>query len=295
MFSFSAVIAQIFNGLQFGVLIALIATGLSLIFGMLGIINFAHGSLYMFGAYIIWSFIRLFDFPGNFWFGVIISLFVMGLVGIIIERGLLRKLYNQPEVYSILITFGLLLVIQHGVSLTYGTTPLFLPIPSALNRQVNLGLFTYPFYYLFTMCLGLAVIFAVWFFLERSRLGALIRACAEDSETASTLGIKTNNVYTLTLALGSALAGLGGALHGPMIGGLTPTIGGEILLICFIVVVVGGMGSIRGALLAGVLIGILRGLAALFWAPASEFVMFVAMGFILLFRPQGLLGRGISQ
>ena len=119
----------------------------------------------------------------------------------------------------------------------------------------------------------------------------MIRACAEDPETASTLGIKTRNVYTLTFALGAALAGLGGSLHGPMIGGLQHTIGGEILLICFIVVVVGGMGSIRGALLAGILMGIIRGLAGLFWAPASEFVMFAAMGIILLFRPQGLLGR----
>jgi branched-chain amino acid transport system permease protein len=144
------------------------------------------------------------------------------------------------------------------------------------------------------MCLGLVVIFTVWFFVERSSLGAVIRACAEDPETASTLGIKTVNVYTLTFALGAALAGLGGGLHAPMIGGLQHTIGGEILLICFIVVVVGGMGSIRGALLAGILLGVIRGLAGMFWAPASEFVMFVAMGIILMFRPQGLLGRKIS-
>ncbi|MFH1950409.1 MAG: branched-chain amino acid ABC transporter permease [Pseudomonadota bacterium] len=294
MFNLASLLPQIFNGIQFGVLVALLATGLSLIFGMLGIINFAHGSLYMLGAYLVWSLVQIFDIPGNFYFGLVFAFLIMALVGIIIERLLLRRMYGQPEVYQILITFGLLLVIQQGVALTYGTIPLALGIPDILKGEVNLFFFEYPLYYLFTMCLGLIVIFAVWFFIERSSLGAVIRACAEDPETASTLGIKTTNVYTLTFALGAALAGLAGGLHAPMIGGLQHIIGGEILLICFIVVVVGGMGSIRGALLAGILLGVTRGLAGMFWAPASEFVMFAAMGVILMFRPQGLLGRKVS-
>jgi len=294
MFNLTSLLPQIFNGIQFGVLIALLATGLSLIFGMLGIINFAHGSLYMLGAYLVWSLVQIFDIPGNFYFGLVFAFLVMALVGIIIERLLLRRMYGQPEVYQILITFGLLLVIQQGVALTYGTIPLALGIPHILKGEVNLFFFEYPLYYLFTMCFGLIVIFAVWFFIERSSLGAVIRACAEDPETASTLGIKTTNVYTLTFALGAALAGLAGGLHAPMIGGLQHIIGGEILLVCFIVVVVGGMGSIRGALLAGILLGVTRGLAGMFWAPASEFVMFAAMGAILMFRPQGLLGRKVS-
>jgi branched-chain amino acid transport system permease protein len=294
MFSLASLLPQIFNGIQFGVLVALLATGLSLIFGMLGIINFAHGSLYMMGEYLVWSLVQIFDIPGKFYFGLIFAFLVMALVGIIIEKLLLRRMYGQPEVYQILITFGLLLVIQQGVALTYGTIPLALGIPHILKGEVNLFLFEYPLYYLFTMCLGLIVIFALWFFIERSSLGAVIRACAEDPETASTLGIKTTNVYTLTFALGAALAGLAGGLHAPMIGGLQHIIGGEILLICFIVVVVGGMGSIRGALLAGIILGIIRGIAGMFWAPASEFVMFVAMGAILMFRPQGLLGRKVS-
>ena len=295
MFNLASLLAQIFNGIQFGVLIALLATGLSLIFGMLGIINFAHGSLYMLGAYLAWSFVQLFDIPGKLYFGLLFAFLVMALVGIIIERLMLRRMYGQPEAYQILITFGLLLVIQQGVALTYGTIPLALGIPDILKGQVNLFLFECPLYYLFTMFLGLIVIFAVWFFIERSSFGAVIRACAEDPETASTLGIKTTNVYTLTFALGAALAGLAGGLHAPMIGGLQHIIGGEILLICFIVVVVGGMGSIRGALLAGILLGIIRGIAGMFWAPASEFIMFVAMGLILMFRPQGLLGRKVSS
>jgi branched-chain amino acid transport system permease protein len=294
MLSLSAILAQTFNGIQFGVLVALLATGLSLIFGMLGIINFAHGSLYMLGAYFVWSLVQLIDIPGNFWIALVLSLPLMGLVGILMERGLLQRLYGQPEIYQILITFGLLLVIQQGVGLTYGVIPLPLGIPPAFRGEVNLGLFKYPLYYLATMCFGLGIICAVWFFIERSSLGAMIRACAEDRETAATLGIKTRNIYTLTFALGSILAGLGGGLHAPMIGGLQHTQGGEILLTCFIVVVVGGMGSIRGALLAGILIGIIRGIAGLFWAPASDFVMFALMGIILLFRPQGLLGRKIG-
>lgn len=282
-----------FNGIQFGVLIALLATGLSLIFGMLGIINFAHGSLYMLGAYFVWSLVQLIPLPGQFWIALVLSLPLMGIVGLIIERVLLQRMYNQPVVYQILITFGLLLVIQQGVGLVYGVIPLPLGIPPGFQGEVNLGLFKYPLYYLATMCFGLLVIFAVWFFVERSSIGAVIRACAEDPETASTLGIRTRNIYTLTFALGAALAGLGGGLHAPMIGGLQHTQGGEILLICFIVVVVGGMGSIRGALAAGILIGIMRGIAGLFWAPASDFVMFILMGSILLFRPQGLLGRKV--
>jgi len=290
----SGILSQIFNGIQFGVLVALLATGLSLIFGMLGIINFAHGSLYMLGAYLLWSMIQLLPIPGKFWIGLALCFFLMGFVGLVIEKVLLRRMYGQPLVYMILITFGLLLVIQQGVGMIYGTNPLPLGIPPVLKGEVSLGLFKYPLYYLFTMILGLILIFAVWFFVERSSWGAVIRACAEDPETAGTLGIKTVNVYTLTFALGSALAGLGGSLHAPMIGGLQHTIGGSIILICFIVVVVGGMGSIRGALLAGIILGIIRGLAGMFWAPASEIVMFVVMGVILMFRPQGLLGKKLS-
>ena len=292
MITIDVLLPQLFNGIQFGVLIALLATGLSLIFGMLGIINFAHGSLYMLGAYSVWTCMRMLDFPGNFWVGLVLTLVSLGLVGLIIEKFLLQRMYGLPTVYQLLITFGLMLVIQQGVALVYGTAPLPLGIPSSFEGEINLGLLLYPTYRLFTMILGLATIFAVWFFIERSALGAVIRASAEDSETARTLGVNTRRVYTWTFALGSALAGLGGGLHAPLIGGLQHPIGTEILLICFMVVVIGGMGSIRGALLGGIILGVVRGMAGIFWAPASDFVMFAAMGLILLFRPQGLLGRG---
>jgi len=295
MVNIDAILAQVFNGIQFGVLIALLATGLSLIFGMLGIINFAHGSLYMLGAYLVWSCVQVLPIPGNFWLGLVITFLLMAIVGLILERFLLHYMYGQPVVYQILITFGLLLVIQQGVALIYGTVPLPLGMPPSFEGEINLGLFRYPVYRLFTMILGLAIIFGVWFFIERSALGAIIRASAEDPETARTLGINTRKVYTWTFALGSALAGLGGGLHAPLIGGLQHSIGTEILLICFIVVVVGGMGSIRGVLLGGILLGVVRGIAGVFWAPASDFVMFAAMGIILMLRPQGLLGRGVAR
>jgi branched-chain amino acid transport system permease protein len=295
MINIDAILAQVFNGIQFGVLIALLATGLSLIFGMLGIINFAHGSLYMLGAYFVWTCVQMLPIPGNFWLGLVLTLPLMALVGLIIERFLLHRMYGQPVVYQILITFGLLLVIQQGVALIYGTVPLPLGMPRYFEGEINLGLLLYPVYRLFTMILGLAIISCVWFFVERSALGAIIRASAEDPETAKTLGINTRTVYTWTFALGSALAGLGGGLHAPMIGGLQHTTGTEILLISFIVVVIGGMGSIRGALLGGIILGVVRGLAGVFWAPASDFVMFAAMGIILMIRPQGLLGRGGSR
>jgi branched-chain amino acid transport system permease protein len=295
MINIDAILAQVFNGIQFGVLIALLATGLSLIFGMLGIINFAHGSLYMLGAYFVWTCVQMLPIPGNFWLGLVLTLPLMALVGLIIERFLLHRMYGQPVVYQILITFGLLLVIQQGVALIYGTVPLPLGMPRHFEGEINLGLLRYPVYRLFTMILGLAIISCLWFFIERSALGAIIRASAEDPETAKTLGINTRTVYTWTFALGSALAGLGGGLHAPLIGGLQHTTGTEILLISFIVVVIGGMGSIRGALLGGIILGVVRGLAGVFWAPASDFVMFAAMGIILMIRPQGLLGRGGSR
>lgn len=293
MINIDAILPQIFNGIQFGVLMALLATGLSLIFGMLGIINFAHGSLYMLGGYFVWTCMRWLNLPGNFWLGLILSFPMMAVVGLVIERFLLHRMYGQPVVYQILITFGLLLVIQQGAALIYGTIPLPLGIPPGFKGEVNLVLFRYPVYRLFTMILGLAIIFGVWFFIERSALGAYIRASAEDPDTAKTLGVDTRSVYTWTFALGTALAGLGGGLHAPMIGGLQHTTGTEILLISFIVVVIGGMGSIQGALLGGIILGVVRGIAGVFWAPASDFVMFATMGVILMVRPQGLLGRGV--
>ena len=164
MITLPSLLPQIFNGIQFGVLIALLATGLSLIFGMLGIINFAHGAFYMLGAYLLWSVMQCLPIPGNFWLGLMISFLLMGVIGLLIERFLLRRLYGHPEVYQILITFGLILLIQQGVALIYSPMPLPLGIPPLLNGQVNLGLFHYLLYRFFTMILGLAVIFVVWFF-----------------------------------------------------------------------------------------------------------------------------------
>jgi len=267
---------------------------LSLIFGMLGIINFAHGSLYMLGAYLVWSFIRLLNFQGSFWLSLLITFPLMGIFGLIIERVFLRRMYREPAVYQILITFGLLLVIQQSVALIYGTMPLSMNVSSLFAGEINLGVLRYPSYRFFTIILGLTLIFGIWIFIERSSLGAIIRASAEDSETTKTLGINTNRVYAWTFCLGSALAGLAGGLHVPLVGGLQVYIGSEILLVCFIVVVIGGMGSIPGALIGGIILGVVRSLSSIFWPPISEFVMYVTMGIILLVRPQGLLGKGIK-
>jgi len=292
MIQISGILTQVFNGIQFGVLMALLATGLSLIFGMLGIVNFAHGSFYMLGAYFLWTWIRVLPaMAGSFWIGLVLTLPLMGLVGLILEKVMLRRLYNQPPVYAFLITFGVMLVIQQSVALVYGTNPLPLGIPPGFEGQVNLGVIYYPVYRLYSMLLGLVVIACVWFFVEHSILGAIIRASAEDSETARTLGINTRTVYTWAFAMGTVLAGFGGCLHAPVIGGLQHSVGGEVLLYSFIVVILGGTGSIVGALLGGIILGIIRGIAGIFWAPASDLIMFIAMGIILLVRPQGLLGR----
>jgi branched-chain amino acid transport system permease protein len=249
----------------------------------------------MLGAYLLWTCIQYLNFAGNFWIGLLLTFPLMGLIGLIVEKYLLRRMYGQPVVYQILITFGLLLVIQQGVGLIYGTMPLPLGVPPLFSGEINLGIFYYPTYRLFTMILGLIIIFGIWFFLERSSLGAIIRASAEDPETASTLGINTRTVYTWTFALGTSLAGLGGGLHAPLVGGLQHTAGTEILILCFIAVVIGGMGSIRGVLIGGIILGIFRGIAGVFWAPASDFVMFATMGIILMVRPQGLMKKKGSR
>ena len=292
----ATILIQVLNGIQYGVIMALLATGLSLIFGMLGIINFAHGSLYMVGAYFTWTALNVINIPGGLWVAILFFVIpAMALLGFIIERLLLRKMYGHEAVYQLLLTFGLLLVLQQGVAIIYGSMPLFLGIPEALRSYINLVIFKYPAYRLVVTFISLALIFSIWLFIERSFLGAIIRASVEDPETARTLGINTNKVYALTFALGSVLAGLGGALHTPMTGGLQHYIGSEILLVCFIVVVIGGMGSIRGALLGGLILGVVRGIAAFVWPPISDFIMFVIMGLILLIRPQGLMGRTIAQ
>jgi branched-chain amino acid transport system permease protein len=292
MLNFSHLLSQIFNGVQFGVIMALLTTGLSLIFGMIGVMNFAHGSLYMLGAYLVWSVIYFLNIPGKFYVGLAVGFFLMGFVGLLIEKGLMRRIYGKEVIYQFLLTFGILLVIQQGVSLTWGTNVINIEVPSALKGEINLGFFRYPVYYLASMLFGLLVIFAVWFFIERSSWGAIMRACAEDAEMASALGIHAKKVFTQTFILGSALAGLGGGLHAPMIGGIQPTIGIPVLLNSFIILVLGGMGNIRGTLVAGIILGILRGIGAVVWAPGSDMVMFIVMGLILMFRPQGLFGKG---
>ena len=290
---FPELLAQILNGIQFGVMIALLATGLSLIFGMLGFINFAHGALYTSGAYFLYTVMRFLlpDFPGKFWIGIIITFVFMGVFGLLIQQSLLKRISGQNPVYSILLTFGLIWVIQQGIALVYGATPLQLGIPSGLSGTINLGVFSYPKYWLITLVIGLVLIFLFWYFIEHSNLGFMIRATAENPEIAAALGVNVDAVYKVTFALGVALAGLGGALHAPTVGGLRHTIGEEILIISFIVVVIGGLGSIRGALLGGIILGIARGITAIVWAPASDFVMLGSLVVILIIRPQGLLGK----
>lgn len=286
----SYAIIQLLNGIQYGIILALIAAGLSLIFGMLGILNFAHGALYMLGAYLFWTFLQI-NIPGIFWFALILAFLGMGFVGLICEQTTLKKVYGEEHIYQFLLTFGIALVIQHGLPLIWGYSPMIVKTPDILQGTVNWGFFTYPIYYIFVMITGLLIIFIVWVFIERSSWGAIMRACAEDSETASCLGIQSRKVYAGTFALGTALTGLSGGLYAPVAGNLSTGMGVNILLGCFVVLIVGGTGKIGGALLAGIIIGVLRGLCILIWAPAADLSLFIFMFLVLLFRPQGLFGR----
>ena len=284
-------LAQILNGLGYGLMISILAVGLSLVFGMLKVLNFAHGALYAIGAYLAFTICGWFSgFIGNFWIAVVFVPVIVGIVGLLLEVILLRPMYARAHHFQLLITFGLALVIQEVILLIYGHWPLTLAPPRAFTGLVNLGLFDYPQYRLFIIIFGAAVIFASWYFVERTKFGSIIRAATEDAETASGLGVNVRLVYTSTFALGAALAGLGGVIGGPLVH-LKPVMGMDIIMDCFVVVVVGGMGTIPGALLGGIIIGFAKSITALFWPTASVVVMFAVMAIILLVKPKGLLGK----
>ncbi len=284
---------QLLNGIGYGATIALIAIGLSLIFGMLKIVNFAHGALYTYGAYV--AFTVFSGIPAgvfSFWLALIAAAGFVGFLGLAMETIFLRPIYKRPDaiLYGILLTFGLAEVLRETIQIIWGAMPKNLGIPAYLSGSINLGLFIYPIYHTILIVLAFAVILFTWFFVERTKLGSLIRASAEDPETASSLGVSIHKIYTLTFMLGCVLAGLGGALHTPLVA-LRAYMGIDILVASFVVVVVGGLGSIPGVLLGGILIGVVRSVTALYWPTAVNVVMFIVLAIMLVIRPTGLMGR----
>ena len=295
-FSLTLLMGQLFNGLVWGIVLGLLAVGLTIIFGMLDVINFAHGAMYMVGAYSAFTFTLvvtqlLGTSTGSFWIAVFLAPIVVGLLGMIIEFFLLRRMVGQDVIYQLLLTFGLALIIQELVVIIWGSMPMSFPTPKILRGVVDLGFMFYPKYRLFILIITPLIMLGIWLFLEKTKYGSIIRAGTEDKEMANLLGINIRRVFTMIFSFGAAMAGLTGVLAGPVIGSLQPDLGTTVLLGSFVVVVVGGMGSFGGAILGAVLVGLTKGITTMIWPPASNVIMFVLMALILVVRPQGLLGK----
>ena len=288
----SALVAQVFTGLVLGMIFVLLAIGLSLIFGLMTVVNFAHGSLYMLGAYFG---VFLFGVTKNFWLSLIIAPLMVGTVGLLIERFLIRRLYGRSPDDPLLLTFGLSLIIVEAVRIIWGKIGLTIDPPRALGTAVNLGFMNFPAYRLFVIAVTVAVLVAIWLFLERTNVGLIIRAGSRDPLMVRALGIDLSRIWLLVFGIGTGLAGLAGILAGPM-RGVYAEMGVTMVIESFVVIVVGGMGSLVGAVVAGLLMGQVVGLTTYFAPALAEIMVFVAMAVVLLVRPSGLFGEpGLAE
>ncbi len=284
------VLAQLLNGISLGMIYVLMAIGLTVVFGMLNVINFAHGAVYAIGAYLAFSLSMLFgEWVGNFWASIILAPILTAIVGIVIEVFLLRRMQGAEHEYQILLTFGIALILQEVIIMIWGAIGKSMSMPKQLAGVSDFGLFTYPDYRIFLIVFIAVICLAIWLLIEKTSYGSIIRAGTENRNMVNCLGIDIYKVFTGVFALGVGLAGLAGALAMPL-RGAQPLMGDTILTLCFVVVVIGGMGSFAGAILGGLLVGIVESMMALVWPPGAMISIFAAMVLVLLVRPTGLLG-----
>lgn len=278
---------QIFTGLALGAIYVLLAVGLSLIFGMLTVVNFAHGAFFMVGAYAGYS---LYQYVPNFWLCLILVPIATACIGMIAERFLVRPLYGRGIDYPLLLTFGLAYVMVELIRIQFGKQGLPVETPELLQGSVDVLVGNFPIYRLFVIAVTAVVLLGLSLFIEKTSFGLIIRAGARDPQIVRVLGIDIAKVWLIVFGIGTGIAGLAGYLSAPM-QGIAPEMGGTVLIVAFVVTVVGGMGSLTGAVVAGLLVGVVESLAALFFPEASKVSMFVIMAIVLLVRPLGLFGR----
>ncbi len=282
------VLQQGFNGLVSGAFLALLALGLSVIFGMLGVVNFAHGAFYMLGAF--GAYLLLTDAGVGFWPALLLVPAALAIAGMVVERLLVHRLASLDPLYNFLLTFGLTLVLQDLVKREFGVASQPYPVPAALNRSLDLGLFSYPAYQVFVLAVSGLVCVAVWYALTHSRVGMVVRAATERPELTRALGINVGRWVTPVFGFGVALAGLAGVLAAPM-RAVNPLMGADLIITVFAVVVIGGLGSIFGSVVAGFGIGVASALCNLYAPALSQTLVFILMAAVLLWRPAGLFGR----
>jgi len=283
-----ALLGQLLLGLVNGSFYAMLSLGLAVIFGLLGIVNFAHGALYMVGAYVAWGCLEWLGL--NYWLALLVAPLIVGLLGALIERLFLKRLYQLDPLYGLLLTFGLALIIEGVFRDSFGSSGQQYPVPEVLQGATNLGFMILPNYRAWVIVASLGACFSTWFLIEKTSLGATLRAGTENPRLVQAFGINVPLMVTLTYAGGAALAGLAGVLAAPVIQ-LTPLMGSNLIIVVFAVVVIGGMGSIMGSILTGVLLGLLEGLTKVFYPEASNIVVFVIMVIVLVLRPAGLFGK----
>jgi branched-chain amino acid transport system permease protein len=282
-----ALFGQLLIGLINGSFYALLSLGLAVIFGLLNIINFAHGAQYMMGAFCAWFLLNKLGL--SYWWALVITPVVVGATGMVIERLMLARLYRLDHLYGLLLTFGLALVIQGLFRHEFGSTGLPYPMPEALQGGQNLGFMFLPNYRAWVIVASLTVCLATWFMIEKTKLGSYLRAATENPQLTQAFGINVPRMITLTYGFGVGLAALAGVMAAPIYS-VNPLMGEHLIIVVFAVVVIGGMGSILGSIITGFMLGLVEGFTKVFYPEASNTVIFVIMAIVLMIRPAGLFG-----
>jgi branched-chain amino acid transport system permease protein len=283
-----ALMSQLLLGLVNGSFYAMLSLGLAVIFGLLNVINFSHGALYMMGAFI--AFIGVSTYELNYWMMLVLAPLVVGAFGIAVEKTMLRWLYKLDHLYGLLLTFGITLLLEGVFRSFFGVSGQTLDVPEQLAGATDLGFMILPNYRAWVVAASLIVCLGTWFVIEKTRLGAYLRAGTENPKLVEAFGINVPRMVTLTYGFGVALAGLAGVLAAPVIN-VTPLMGSNLIIVVFAVVVIGGMGSILGSIITGLMLGVIEGLTRVYYPEGSEVVVFVVMVIVLLLRPAGLFGK----
>lgn len=281
----SLFLVQLLNGIQYGLLLFLVASGLTLVFGVMGILNLAHGSMYMIGAYLVYYFAAMTD---SFWLAVVIACSIAMVIGVIIERFLIVHLYKRDHLDQVLLTVGLIFIFNAAQSSIWGNDPLGVDVPELLSSSIQItDIVEYPVYRLFlsVLCVGIAL--GMYYVINNTKLGMMIRAGESNREMVENLGVNIGTLFTVVFAVGVTLSALAGIVSAPVVS-LVPGMGERVLISCFVVVVIGGMGSIKGAFVAALLVGIVDTFASVLLPGMSSMTIYLLMALILIFKPQGL-------
>jgi branched-chain amino acid transport system permease protein len=283
-----AILGQLMLGLVNGSFYALLSLGLAVIFGLLGVVNFAHGAFYMLGAFA--AYVGLQFLGVGYWWALLLAPLAVGLLGVVIERLFLRHLHGLDPLYGLLLTFGMALIAEGVMRGLFGVSGKSYPVPDLLQGSFNLGFMVLPIYRAWVVLASLAVCAATWYLIERTRLGAEMRAATENARLTQALGVNVPLLVMITYGAGVGLAALAGVLAAPVIQ-VSPLMGSSLVIVVFAVVVIGGMGSILGAIVSGLVLGLIEGLTKVIYPEASNLVVFIIMALVLIWRPTGLFGR----